>query len=511
MPGFRVLIVAVCGIAALCPRFGRGEWLDDKKVRSSVVKISATFRGPDVFRPWTKASPQEATGSGVVVAGKRILTNAHMVKYAAQVFVQPEGSGEKLPASVQALAPGIDLALLSLDDESFFDAHPALPVRQKLPGLRQTVLAYGYPEGGTELSVTQGIVSRIEYADYQYLTDGLRIQVDAAINPGNSGGPAVIDGEMIGLVFSKLSAADNIGYIIPMEEIELFFNDLKDGHYDGKPVFIDEVQTIENAALREKLKLESKTTGILVRKVAPRSAPYPLERGDVITRIGEYAVDNLGMVQLERDRLVRFQYLIERLAKDNRVAMTVIREGREIKCDVPVGQEHNRWLISYLDGKYPSYFIYGPLVFTEASDEYVQAFTAGSGAGASVVMSGLYSGSAMFMRYGDRPAFPGERLVILAHPLFAHRISKGYKTPYTSALLEVNRVRIQNLKHLVEVLRDATDPFVEFKFDGKGSDTIVLNRKEAQDATEAVLNDNGIRERCSADFAPVWNQAKKTK
>jgi hypothetical protein len=72
-------------------------------------------------------------------------------------------------------------------------------------------------------------------------------------------------------------------------------------------------------------------------------------------------------------------------------------------------------------------------------------------------------------------------------------------------------VRIQNLEHLVEVLRDATDPFVEFKFDGKGSDTIVLKRKEAQDATEAVLNDNGIRERCSADLAPVWNQAKKTK
>ena len=92
---------------------------------------------------------------------------------------------------------------------------------------------------------------------------------------------------MIGLVFSKLSMADNIGYIIPIEEIELFLKDIKDGHYDGKPVFIDEIQTLENAALREKLKLDKKTTGVAIRQVTERNQPNPLKRGDVITRIGE--------------------------------------------------------------------------------------------------------------------------------------------------------------------------------------------------------------------------------
>ncbi len=66
------------------------------------------------------------------------------------------------------------------------------------------------------------------------MTEGLRIQVDAAINPGNSGGPAVVDGRMIGLVFSRLQQADNIGYLIPMEEIELFLEDIRDGRYRGQ-------------------------------------------------------------------------------------------------------------------------------------------------------------------------------------------------------------------------------------------------------------------------------------
>jgi S1-C subfamily serine protease len=171
----------------------------------------------------------------VVIAGKRILTNAHVVNHASQVFVQPDKSSNKLSVKVEAIAPGIDLAVLKVDDESFFDAHPELSFSLKVPALQQTIFVYGYPQGGTELSITREIVSRVEFAEYYLSTQGLRIQVDAAINPGNSGGPAVADGQLIGIAFSKLQRSDNIGYIIPIEEIELFLSDIKDGRYDGKP------------------------------------------------------------------------------------------------------------------------------------------------------------------------------------------------------------------------------------------------------------------------------------
>src|ERR1700729_4663776 len=219
-------------------------------LENSVVKIFSTMRYPDPFKPWTKQAPSEATASGVVIEGKRILTTAHAVLYASQVQIQANAAGDKLSATVIAIAPGIDLAVLQLDDPSFFDTHPPLARASKLPQIKDPVLAYGFPTGGTSLSITKGIVSRIEFAAYNYPVSGLRIQIDAAINSGNSGGPAIAGDKMIGLAFSTLNNAQNIGYIIPNEEIELFLKDVADGHYDGKPAIYDELQTLENPALR---------------------------------------------------------------------------------------------------------------------------------------------------------------------------------------------------------------------------------------------------------------------
>ena len=153
-------------------------------VENSVVKVFSTKRYPDTWKPWTKQAASQATGSGVVIEGKRILSNAHMVLYAGQVQVQANQAGDKISATVEAVAPGIDLAVLKLEDESFFETHPPLQRASTLPGIKDAVMAYGYPEGGMSLSTTKGIVSRIEFTEYNFPVCGLRIQIDAAIKPG---------------------------------------------------------------------------------------------------------------------------------------------------------------------------------------------------------------------------------------------------------------------------------------------------------------------------------------
>ncbi|MEO6567215.1 MAG: trypsin-like peptidase domain-containing protein, partial [Opitutaceae bacterium] len=84
-------------------------------VENSVVRIFATTRAPDLAKPWAKASPREVAGTGIVIDNKRILTNAHVVSFASQVQIQANQSGEKLAATVEYIAPGIDLAVLKLD------------------------------------------------------------------------------------------------------------------------------------------------------------------------------------------------------------------------------------------------------------------------------------------------------------------------------------------------------------------------------------------------------------
>src|ERR1700691_2170154 len=280
---------------------------------SSVVKVFATMRYPDAFKPWTKQAPSEITASGVVIEGKRILTNAHVVLYASQVQIQANAAGDKMSATVVAVAPGIDLAILQVDDASFFDTHPPVARASKLPQIKDAVLAYGFPTGGNSLSITKGIVSRIEFVAYNFPVSGLRIQIDAAINPGNSGGPAIAGDKMIGLAFSKLGGdTQNIGYIIPNEEVELFLKEIAGGRYEGKPAMYDELQTLENPALRDYLKLDKSVEGMVVHRPYQSDASYPLKEWDVITRIGDTPIDNQGMVKLDKDLRVSFGYLIQK-------------------------------------------------------------------------------------------------------------------------------------------------------------------------------------------------------
>jgi S1-C subfamily serine protease len=466
-------------------------------IESSVVKIFSTMRLPDLYKPWTKQQPQEATGSGVIIEGRRILTNAHVVLYASQVQVQANQSGDKFSATVESIAPGIDLAVLKLDDESFFDARPALARANTLPSVKDTVLTYGFPTGGTSLSITKGIVSRIEWAAYNFPTSGLRIQIDAAINPGNSGGPAVSGDKMIGLAFSHLNNAQNIGYIIPCEEIELFLKDVADGTYDGKPALFDRLQTFENPALRPFLKIDKGVTGMLVTRADTDDPAYPLKPWDLITRVGDTPVDDEGMIKLNDNLRVKFQYLIQKIARDGKLPLTIVRDGKPLKLELPVAPTRPM-LIPGLNGGYPPYFVFGPLVFSKATMEFVGGYN-------NQAVAFSITASPLALRRFDRPAFPGEELVVVSSPFFPHKLSKNYDNPASWVVKTVNGTAIKNLAHLVATLRDLKDDFVVFEFAGRATETFVFPRKEMIAATEEILNEAGVRSQGSPDTLAVWN------
>jgi len=470
------------------------------KVENAVVKVFSTLRYPDPFRPWSKQAPAEVTASGVVIEGKRILTNAHVVLYASQIQIQANQAGDKLSATVAAVAPGIDLAVLKLDDESFFKTHAPIPRASTLPNIKDPVLAYGFPTGGTALSITKGIVSRIEFVPYNHPVSGLRIQIDAAINPGNSGGPAIAGDKMIGLAFSHLNQAQNIGYIIPNEEVDLFLKDIADGHYDGKPAMFDELQTLENPALRAFLKLDKSVEGIVVHRPDTVIASNPLKEWDVITRIAGTPIDDQGMIKLGSNLRVGFQYEIQRVAKDGKVDLTIVRANKALQVQLPVTSTRQN-LIADLHGTYPSYFVYGPLVFSRATLVFVGSMTRNP----TIATSLGITGSPLITRLGDTPSADRDELVVVSSPFFPHNLANGYSNPAGSVVFSVNGVQVHSLKHLVELLRDLQDEFVVFEFDHRGGEALVLPRKDTMAATEAILTDNGVRAQGSPDMLEVWD------
>ena len=508
-PGLRAVAALVFLLACLnlaaqepppAPAEAAAPAAKSNAIENAVVKVFSTMRYPDPYKPWTKQSPKEATGTGVIIEGKRILTNAHVVLYASQVQVQANQAGDKISATVESIAPGIDLAVLKLDDESFFDSRPPLARANTLPEIKDAVLAYGYPTGGTSLSITKGIVSRIEFAGYNLAVSGLRIQIDAAINPGNSGGPAIAGDKMIGLVYSHLGGAQNIGYIIPNEEIELFLKDVADGRYDGKPAMFDELQTLENPALRFSLKLGKDIEGMVVHEAYGTGASYPLKEWDVITKIGDTKIDDQGMIKMGTNLRVRFQYLIQKIARDGQVPLMIVRGGKDMDVSLPVSADRPM-LIPDLKGAYPSYFVFGPLVFSTVTAQFSGAFAGNAGAFNALSLLA----SPLVTRRGDQPAFAGEELVVVSSPFFPHKLSKGYGQPVTHVVKSVNGLAIKNLNHLVEVLRDAKDEFVTFEFAGRSMEALVFDRKEMIAVTDEILTDNGARAQGSADTLAIWN------
>jgi S1-C subfamily serine protease len=498
---FMVMEGAVLCAPATCWADQTSEVASESAIRESVVKISANLRYPDILHPWTKQGARQASGTGVIIAGKRILTNAHMVLYASQLSVESQQSSEKLNATVEAVSPGMDLAVIKLDDASFFEKRPPLTRVSTLPEVKETVVVYGYPQGGSSLSVTKGIVSRIEFAAYGEGASGVRIQVDAAINPGNSGGPALVEGKMIGLIFSKLSQSDNIGYIIPGEEIELFLKDVADGKYDGKPAMHDSLQTKENPALPGFLRLDKKTQGMIVHAPAEPKPDYPLKTWDLITKIGDSEIDNVGMVKIKDNLRLQFQYLIQKYVKAGKVPLTIVRQGKPQAIELPVSSRRPM-LIESLLGHYPSYFVYGPLVFSSVSREFCAAIDRGGAVSSALAVMG----SPLVTRRGDRPAFEGEELVAVTSPMFPHAISKGYDNPFSKVVKEIDGVKVKNLKHLVELLRDKKGKYTTIFFDDKFSETIVFDHQEALRATDEILSDNGIRQQASDDLLAVWKK-----
>jgi len=490
----------------------RGETGDDAAIRRAVVKVWATQNGLSFTTPWQRGEGREVSGSGVWLGERRVLTNAHVVDRATQCFIQTSESSDRLPVTVKVLSHDVDLAILELDDEEAFAELQPLELMNTVPRLRTTVRVYGYPEGGTTLSVTEGIVSRIEFLNYLSGVEALRIQIDAAINHGNSGGPAIIDGKIVGVAFQKQASADNIGYLIPGEEIQLFLDDVADGKYDGKRLLRLGWQRLQNRALRDKLGVPKEVTGLLVSDLGWYDEGAPIRVGDIVTHLGDHVIDNSGIAKLNDEIKLDFRYFTNQLQASGQAPLRVRREGASQTVDLPLLTPPPS-LLRELKGGPMDWFVHGPYVYVEATSDLMRGLETLSAVGdprqrlGSIITLHALSQrqSPILRRRWDEPEFPGEQLVVVANTL-PHRIHTGYTSPTWYTVRQVNGQDVQNLRHLAELLRDCRDEFVTLTYCDRNVETHVFRPQELEAATLDVMNDVGIPRRSSPNLAEVWER-----
>jgi S1-C subfamily serine protease len=215
---------------------GSADSRADAQIERSVVRLVNNAQHPSWFAPWTGGIVQRSTGSGFVIEGGLIMTDAHVVSDSRFLAIYLHGDPRPHEGKVVVEGHDCDLALVRPVEADLLKNVPAL-VLGDLPSLRSVVETYGYPTGGDQLSSTRGVVSRIDRQTYVHsgADAHLAVQTDAAINPGTSGGAVIQDGKVVGVAFQNNKALESVGFFIPTEVMRHFLVDAADGTYQGYP------------------------------------------------------------------------------------------------------------------------------------------------------------------------------------------------------------------------------------------------------------------------------------
>ncbi len=454
----------------------------------SVVRIYATSQSPDYESPWQASAPTSSTGSGVVIGPGRVLTGAHVVADATFLQVQKVSDPNKMVASVLAINHDCDLALLTVEDPRFMEGvTPEL--LGELPQLRDHVFVVGYPVGGEEISITEGVVSRTEVQRYSHSERMLlATTVDAAINSGNSGGPVFMDDKIAGIAFQTLRDAENIGELVPAPLIAKFLEGVEKGKEPTVPGLGLSTQSLENPLLRERAGIGEGQSGVLVVSVEYGGSSWGIvEPGDALLSLGGYAIANNGTIRYQDRFRTRFDVVLGDHHVGDVLPLTILRNG--VQKDVEVTLTTYCALIPRSQyNTQPSYFVYGGLVLQPLSLDLLRTWNQWWEKAPVEFLHHYYVGS----RTEER-----QEIVALIQVL-ADEINLGYGEFFNTIIASVNDTPVRNMRHFVELIESSTKR-VEIRTSDKC--LIVLDTDEVKKKKPELLTRYHVPRDRSTDLA----------
>lgn len=456
--------------------------------RRSVFKIAVVSQSPDFQKPWKMDPTQESSGTGFYIGHNRILTNAHVVANARYITVQRDGDPIREPATVTFIAHDADLAIITARNKDYFNGMTALKFGG-MPRLRSPVATVGYPTGGDQLSVTKGIVSRVGYRAYVHsgAFSHLLIQVDSAINPGNSGGPVFQDNNVVGVAFQSFVSAASIGYIIPTPVIARFLKDIADGTYDGHVE--DGLETrrwsAANPAAMKYYGMGNQRKGVTVTHVYPWSClAEHIQVNDLLLEINGKDIGVDGKIDFQGER-VDFNTTYDLSQIGEKISFVLKRQKEIKKIEVAVAKDKKHYFRGNLYSWHPRYFIFGGLVFTTLSKEYLKEWGDKWQKLAPNLIKYLHFSGQFDPDFANTPEF-----VVLATRL-SHPINTYIDSQTNAVVKSVNGRAVAGLEDLIHHLENNDDEFISIEFLGD-DEPAVLRRSDVRLANHRILEQYGI-------------------
>lgn len=453
-----------------------------QSIYGSIVRIEAATQVPDYREPWKAGRFSGGIGTGFLIAPNKFLTNAHVVSNARRLLITVHGSPRKHPARILHIAHDCDLALLEVVDPTPFLAMQPLDIGE-VPQLESQVRVIGYPVGGNRISVTRGVVSRIDFNAYSHTRSDqhLVVQIDAAINPGNSGGPVLQDGHVVGVAFQGLRSADNTGYMIPTPVIRRFLKDIEDGSYDHYVDLGISDFPLFNPAMRKKLGLSQNAPGVLVARVTPDGpCDGSLEVNDILTSINGHAVDAAGNILIGGEK-VNMNEVVERKFAGDTITLSLIREGKAIEKTITLKTFPPSRIYSVQYGVKPRFTTFAGLVMQPLDRNL---YAAHSFTNTRV--------RRLFAHYLDEAIFKEREDIVILTRILADPVNTHVSGHVGTAIESINGEKIKSLKQAHALLHPDTPPeFFVIKCEGIERPIIIPGDKAAT-ASQRTQSNYGI-------------------
>lgn len=356
---------------------------------NAVVKIFTHQASPNYNQPWTSHNTSEFTGSGFAFKWQKknvIMTNAHVVLDGQFIQVKSASRDIKYEAKVLVIGFDLDLALLTVEDEKFWENTSFLQLSDQHPKQEMPIKAIGYPIGGNEICFTSGVISRLEMtssATSQCVF--LTAHFDAKGTNGNSGGPILFENKVIGVIHQygtqqiNGSTVPGLTHMVPSFFINHFLEDIIENPdfeientdqeksdfgieltdqeksdleiktlepYKKTPYIVRGLtnmefhcQPMESPYLRKHFQMKDDMSGILLES-RDSSATKLIEPYDVLLKIDGCVVSNNRMINYPGvETPVNFRHPLTLHHVGEKVALTILRKGVERNIEIPVTRE----------------------------------------------------------------------------------------------------------------------------------------------------------------------------
>lgn len=419
-----------------------------QQVKDTVVQLFVETASFNWQEPYKTPKQRKAFGSGFFVDSEgSLITNYHVVDESVGIKIQiPSLGKEQFDVDIIGVSPERDIALLKLKPSALEDIKkslgniPFLELGDSDKVIRtQEIMALGYPLGQEKLKSTQGIVSGRDI-----VWDESYIQMTAALNPGNSGGPSLnSSGMVIGINTARISKAQGVGYIIPINDVKNVINDLHKIRFLRKPMLGCEF----NLGTKPLTKFLQNPVpgGLYVSRVYKDSLleRAGVQEGDMIYMVNGYEFDLYGETNVpwSEDKIPMIA-LLNRFELGQKINLEIYRTGQKLNFSFDFD------LVDPLPIRYcfpehekVDYEIVGGMVLMQLELNHIQKFE---------------EENPYLVKYNKR-INQYEPRVIISHIFPTSKTMNARVMSESDIIKEVNGVVVRTLDDLREVVRNSTN------------------------------------------------------